>query len=221
MREQPAGKESSEPVLEVHSAESLLAAEPAKPLPSSKALASTILSILGFVTFFFPVLGTIGIIYGIQGAREIKKSRGRTGGAGFAAAGIIVGAASLVLSVLLVLALLAYGPFQPFKETQKAYTVQKALLTYAAGHGGKFPRSLEEVQPLIEPFPYGLKIDPSAYVYLGKDAPRLGEKGIVLYSARSLFEGLHVVFYATGELKVKQMDEILEELKRQGRNPPE
>ncbi len=70
--------------------------------PKGLAVASLVLGILGLLTFFFllgGLLGLIAVILGIVALGKIK--RGEADGRGMAIAGIITGAISLVLTVLI------------------------------------------------------------------------------------------------------------------------
>ncbi len=70
---------------------------PSEPQTSWLAVASLVLSIVGFVFCFSAV---IGIILGYVALGQIRQSGGRIGGAGLAKAGIIVGFVAIVLTII-------------------------------------------------------------------------------------------------------------------------
>jgi hypothetical protein len=63
------------------------------------AIASLILSAVGWVVCIGPILG---IIFGFVGLSQIRQSEGRQSGSGLAKAGIIVGFAVIAIFILLV-----------------------------------------------------------------------------------------------------------------------
>jgi hypothetical protein len=72
------------------------------PYPSTNgmAIASLILSAVGWVVCIGPILG---IIFGFIALGQIRQSQGRQGGSGLAKAGIIVGFAVIALFIVLVI----------------------------------------------------------------------------------------------------------------------
>jgi hypothetical protein len=64
------------------------------------AIASLILSAVGWIVCIGPILG---IIFGFVALSQIRQSQGRQGGSGLAKAGIIVGFAVIALFIVLVL----------------------------------------------------------------------------------------------------------------------
>ncbi|MGH9017982.1 MAG: DUF4190 domain-containing protein [Acidimicrobiales bacterium] len=70
------------------------------------AVASLVCSIAGIIPFFFGVTCLLGIAFGFVGMSQVKHSHGAQRGRGMAMAGVIVGAALIVIIfVVLVVAL--------------------------------------------------------------------------------------------------------------------
>ncbi len=78
----------------------------ATPANSGLAIASMVLGIMGFCT---GISGIVGIILGIVAISQINNSRGAMGGKGFATAGIITGAVSVVLYAIWIIIWIAIG----------------------------------------------------------------------------------------------------------------
>ena len=79
--------------------ETLQRASYARPQTSGKAIASMVTSLVGLFSCPF-VCDIVGIVLGYSARREIRLSRGRLTGDGFAIAGIAVGWTALGLHVL-------------------------------------------------------------------------------------------------------------------------
>ncbi len=77
---------------------------------SGKAVASMIVSLVGFVVCLF--LGQIiGLILGYSAKSEIRASQGRLTGEGFATAGIIIGWIGIVVDILIVAGWIVFASF--------------------------------------------------------------------------------------------------------------
>ena len=72
---------------------------PATQQTSGMAIASLVLSLLGFV--ILPLIGSIlGVIFGHMALGEIKRSNGAVGGQGLAMAGLVIGYIGIGLALL-------------------------------------------------------------------------------------------------------------------------
>lgn len=76
-------------------------APPILPRTSGKAIASMICSIAGFFVFFL-VGQIVGLVLGYNAKKEIRASRGRLDGEGFATAGIIIGWVGIAVDLLII-----------------------------------------------------------------------------------------------------------------------
>ena len=70
-----------------------------KPLQDSLATRSAIISVIGLLLCFFPVLSLIGLGMGIVARRRIQRSAGQLIGGGSASLGILLGAAGVAIGV--------------------------------------------------------------------------------------------------------------------------
>ena len=141
----------------------ILAPPPLQQAPhtSRLAIASLTLGIVGFCG----ITGLAGLIVGILALAQIRRSNGTIKGNGLAVAGIII--SSLMLAVLLIAAITVpmvimqqqrqFGPGGPAFNPQPTLrqpeqwvpaadrcsanvkTITQGTLSYAAGHGGRFP----------------------------------------------------------------------------------
>jgi hypothetical protein len=90
-------------VLAAQQAAARAAARPAsapvtfKPLQDVLATRSAIISAIGIVLCFFPVLSLIGLVTGLIARRRIQRSGGQLTGTGSASLGILLGAAGVVI----------------------------------------------------------------------------------------------------------------------------
>lgn len=70
-----------------------------KPLQDTVATRSAIISIVGLLLCFFPVVSLVGLGMGIVARRRIQRSAGQLTGAGSASLGILLGAAGVAIGV--------------------------------------------------------------------------------------------------------------------------
>jgi len=89
------------------------------PKTSGLAIASLVLSILGFLTAFIGVgiiLTVIALIFGISAMKQIKARPKEQGGYGLALAGAIIGGISTFIFFLSILATIAIPSFVKYRE---------------------------------------------------------------------------------------------------------
>lgn len=119
--------------------------EPAKPKTSRLAIASLVLGIVGPCTL--GLASIVGLILGIVGLKNIKKSAGQLGGRKAAITGIIcsgVGAV-LVVPMLILIAILTPAVFGALDAAHAAASRSNvsrlcgASFTYASAHNDQFP----------------------------------------------------------------------------------
>jgi hypothetical protein len=79
------------------------------PRNNGLAVASLVCSCAGIVPFFFGVTCILGIIFGFVSRSQIKRSHGTQSGEGLALAGIIVGFSLIVIFIVVVALLAAFG----------------------------------------------------------------------------------------------------------------
>ncbi len=179
-----------------------VAPPPAAPL-SVVSLVCGILSVS-----ILPVIPSIpAIVCGHLSTGQIRDSRGKIGGQGFALTGLITGYAGLVLALLLALAVPVVRQVTiRAKETRSlsnARQIAIACRVYATDHEGAFPPRLEELVPKY--LPDSLKLVcplsgpevPNGYDYLGgkdSDPP----KQVLLVSKASGHKGLRIVAHVDG-----------------------
>ncbi len=68
-----------------------------KPLQDVLATRSAIISVIGAVLCFFPLLSLVGLVTGVVARRRIQRSGGQLTGTGSASLGILLGAAGVVI----------------------------------------------------------------------------------------------------------------------------
>jgi prepilin-type processing-associated H-X9-DG protein len=134
--------------------------EPQTPMPkretSGTAIASLICGILSWVCV--GLLAAIpAVITGHMALGKIKRSAGALAGRGMAIAGLILGYASIVaLIVLLVLFFALVGPALKEIASKSAcmahlHRIGTACNAYAAEHNGRYPERLSELYPEYVP----------------------------------------------------------------------
>jgi hypothetical protein len=158
-----------------------------------------------------PVIPSIpAIVCGHLSSAQIRDSRGKIGGRGFALTGLITGYAGLVLALLLALAVPVFHRVAVrAKETRSlsnARQIAIACLAYATDHEGAFPSRLEELVPKY--LPDSLKLVcplsgpevPNGYDYLGgkdSDPP----KQVLLVSKASARQGRRIIAHVDGSVE--------------------
>jgi hypothetical protein len=157
------------------------AAIPAGPAKTSgMAVGSLICGILGLL-LWLPCIPAV--ILGHLGLSAIKKSAGALKGRGMAVAGLVMGyvmiAAIPLIAILASLAVPAYNAVQAqgnqIKAINNARQIVSGMKQYAAGHGGKYPASLETLfdeQILLDrrvlEFPAQMQVPGQGWEYLGE-----------------------------------------------------
>ncbi len=116
-----------------------------------RPVAGLTLDILAFVTWVvLPVVAPmLAIVFGVAALNRISKSGGRIIGRGQAIAGLVTGAASLVLYAAMILPAI-HGArekdrmFQCLKNMQQ---ISVAIGMYAEAHDGNIPRQFDDLRP--------------------------------------------------------------------------
>jgi len=183
-------------------------------LPSGKAIASLIISILALLTFFIPVLGIIGLVYGVGALREIRAGRGRIGGAKAASAGVALAVASFILAAIF------YGSGPLAREVAQTYLIAEGLKSYSEKHNGRLPEKIQEIAPFLKERA-DITLDPEDFLYLGDPSIQYGEEKIVVCSARAVAGEFFIAVQADGKVKILKKEEVETILSEENRASPE
>ncbi len=168
-------------------------------VPSGKAIASLILSILALVTFFIPVLGVVGLIYGVGALREIRASRGRLSGAKVASAGVALAVVSFIIAFFF------YGPVA--WEIAEIHCIAEALKSYSETHDGSLPQDLQEITPLLKE-EVAVSLDTEDFVYLGDSSVMYGDEKIIVCSAQPALMDFFLAIQADGKVRILRSEEV-------------
>jgi type II secretory pathway pseudopilin PulG len=152
------------------------------PYTSLMAIWSLVFGILGFLTFFLPLFGLLGAIFGAMALSRIRKSQGRLTGSTPAIIGLVLSIISLCLfGVVLLFAAIAVPNFLEAQTRSKVSRARNdmrsmatALESYYVDYN-KYPASSSNASGNL-------------YAYLGPNSPMssqptfglLGNKGAVL-----------------------------------------
>ncbi len=118
------------------------AAMPARPPTSKAAVTSLVLGLLGMCTV--GITGVIGLIVGVVAIVTVGRSRGRIGGVGYAIAGTVISAASLLFGCLTLGMMLpnlsqARVAAQQVKAQAQMREVAQAAIIYSHEFDGTLP----------------------------------------------------------------------------------
>jgi hypothetical protein len=125
------------------------AAAPVKTGTSGLAIASLVLGCLGFCSY--GVTSIVGLILGIIGLRQIKRSDGALGGKGLAIAGIATSGVSLLIMPALIAALAIPGFMKAKNQSQGRRIINDARQMDAAIDQWALEKGKQNGAPLVTP----------------------------------------------------------------------
>ncbi len=126
-----------------------------RPPANGLGIAGFVVSLLGLGCGCFSIVGVV--LSAIAMARRPR---------GFAIAGLIIGLVGMLLTILVVVLLVAFGFFAIIPVTMDGYQVNEAIKTYQKSHNGGLPQNWSEVPGLangmIDPWghPYEYTLHP-------------------------------------------------------------
>jgi len=119
-----------------------------EPETSGWAIASLVLGMMSFACFCFT--GVPAIVCGHSARKEIRRAKGQVTGSGLATAGLILGYLMCSVSLLGIIAYIAYSAkdsvqaqVQESDAARDAKAIHMSLLVYASDNKGKYPADLE------------------------------------------------------------------------------